>query len=140
MTIKIKQISFAQRLYLKLPNTRSVNNVSSSGELKAGEDILINGVRYKVEYDETLNRLYVDLPKAASYSVCYPVGLVSPCDDIYSCTVEYLSEVSGQHQTPYYGALSSPYMISEIPNPAEVQLKICSASVSVAFRICMRMI
>ena len=133
MTIKIKQISFDQRLYLKLPNTRSMNNVSSSGELKAGEDILINGVGYKVEYDETLDRLYVDLPKADSYSVCYPAGLVSSCDDIYSCTVEYLSEVSGQLQTPYYGALSSPYMIYEIPNPAEVQLQICSAAVSMSF-------
>lgn len=133
-TKKIKQTSISQRLYLKIPGTRGVDDVlESSNELKVDEEVLVNGVKYKVEYDEISKNLYVDLPKADSYSVCYPIGLVSPCDDIYSCTVEFFSELSGKQQTPYYGALATPYMVSEIPNPAEVQLNICSASVNLNF-------
>lgn len=131
---KIKQISITQRLYLKISAPRGIGDVlDSSNELKEGENVLVNGIKYKVEYDKISDNLYVDLPKADSYNVCYPIDIVSPCDDIYSCTVDFLSELSGKQQTPYYGALATPYLVTVIPNPAEVQLNICSASVSLNF-------
>lgn len=126
-TISIKQMSSQQRIYLQLGN--GAMGATAYG-LQADEEVSVNGVTYQVKYDDNKGMCYVDVTSHEHYAVCYPVDVVSPGQDIYCCTVNYPAVVTGEESTPYYGLLV-PSGEDGINNPAELNLRICSAALKI---------
>lgn len=126
-TISIKQMSSQQRIYLQLGN--GTRDATAYG-LQADEEVSVNGVTYQVKYDDNKGMCYVDVTSHEHYAVCYPVDVVSPGQDIYCCTVNYPAVVTGEESTPYYGLLV-PSGEDGINNPAELNLRICSAALKI---------
>lgn len=129
-TRNIIQKSFYQRIYLQNgASPRSADALAIAGPFHSGAEVLINGTTYTVECDRQ-EQPFVDVTKAERYSLCYPIGIVAPCDDIFCCTVTFPAEVSDNAQTPYYGALV-PFAGTALGNPTVMQVFICTAMIRI---------